>query len=77
MSVKCVKALLRSGPHQHASAGGEIVATAGIAAAYETGRGGITVRGRAFIEEEQAAGGRRGARKVPSCSHSYAKLVAA
>ena len=44
------------------------MATAGIAAAYETGRGGITVRGRAFIEEEQAGGGRRSARKVPSCS---------
>ena len=53
-------------PHQRLGAGGEIVTTAGIAAAYETGRGGITVRGRAFIEEEQAGGGRRGARKVPS-----------
>lgn len=44
--------------------GGEILATAGIQAAYETGRGGVTVRGRAFIEEEQPAGSRRGAKKV-------------
>jgi len=40
------------------------VATAGIQAAYETGRGGITVRGCAFVEEEAPAGGRRGARKA-------------
>ncbi len=40
------------------------MATAGIQAAYETGRGGITVRGRAFLEEEAPPGGRRGARKA-------------
>ena len=57
------------GSHQNSGAGGEIIATAGISAAYETGRGGITVRGRAFIEEEQAGSGRRGARKVPLYSH--------
>ena len=64
-------------PHEHPCAGGEIVATAGIAAAYETGRGGITVRGRAFIEEEEAVSGRRGARKALPSSHWSCNVVAA
>ncbi|KAK9837232.1 hypothetical protein WJX81_000248 [Elliptochloris bilobata] len=61
ISIAALMALI---PAPDFPTGGEIVATSGIAAAYETGRGGITVRGRAFIEEEQAGSGRRGARKV-------------
>ena len=38
-----------------ACAGGEILASIGIREAYETGRGPVTVRGRAFIEGNEAS----------------------
>jgi DNA gyrase subunit A len=40
--------------HDAVFAGGEILATGGIREAYEHGRGAITVRGRAFIEDAGA-----------------------
>ena len=36
--------------HGFLRSGGEILASGGIREAYETGRGPVTVRGRAFIE---------------------------
>lgn len=48
-------------------AGGEIVATSGIEEAYRSGRGPITLRGRAFVEEEgKSSGGARGTKRSVS-----------
>eukprot|EP00884_Botryococcus_braunii_P020053 jgi/Botrbrau1/6731/Bobra.0324s0017.1 len=55
--------LMRHIPGPDFPTGGEILATEGIREAYETGKGTITVRGRAVIEEDREGRGpsRRGA----------------
>ena len=55
--------------------GGVIVAMTGIAEAYQTGRGPITLRGRAAIEGDEASPADGGARRAPKRTGSSKPII--
>lgn len=54
-------------------AGGRIIDTGTLRAIYEEGRGSITVRGRAFVEEEGSSA-KKGSKK-PAATSGKASIV--
>ena len=55
------------------AAGGRIIDTGNMRAIYEEGRGSITVRGRAFVEEEGTS--KKGSKRAPAASGKASIII--